>query len=144
MPDSPAILSPAGFVPEHALAFADPSGRAVRVGAGAPLPVRTAIAAAGSIPLAGTASASGAVGPFTPELGRAIWLTLSGTWTGKAQVMRSIDGGATLLPLTVGGQEWASFTANANEAVGEESVAGAAWYLAITLASGTLAYRVQQ
>lgn len=144
MPDSPQILSPAGFVPEHALAFADSTGRAVSVGAGAPLPVRQAMIAAAATPLAGTLSASGTVGPFTPDLDRAIWLTLSGTWAGQVQVMRSTDNGATLLPLTLTGQSWASFTANANEAIGDESVSGASWYLAVTLSSGTLTYRVQQ
>lgn len=144
MPDFPPIRIPAGFVPEHAMAFADSSGMAVPVGTGAPLPVRHAAVAAASAPLAGVLTASGVVGPFVPDTDRTIWLTLSGTWSGKAQILRSVDSGATLLPLTVGGQEWASFTANANEPVGEESVVGASWYLSVTLGSGSLAYRVQQ
>lgn len=97
-----------------------------------------------STPLTGTANASTTVGPFTPQLARAIWIVLSGTWTGTVQVLRSTDGGATKLPLTVAGASWASFTANANEPVAEESDAAATYYLSITLASGSVTYRVAQ
>lgn len=99
---------------------------------------------ASSTPLAGSTSATATVGPFTPQLGRDIWITLSGTWSGTAQVLRSIDGGTTKLPLTVGGQSWASYTANAQEPFGAENVSGATYYLAITITSGTINYRVSQ
>ena len=79
-----------------------------------------------------------------PRLGRPIWLALSGTWTGSVALKRSTDGGATKLPLTAGGSAWGVFTGNACEQVIEESEAGAAYYLAVTVVSGTVAYRVSQ
>jgi hypothetical protein len=59
-------------------------------------------------------------------------------------VKRSVDDGDTKLPLTVGGLPWAAFTGNACEPVAEESESGAAYYLDVTLASGTLTYRLAQ
>lgn len=97
-----------------------------------------------SAALAGTTSATATLGPFTPQLARSIWLTLSGAWTGSAQLLRSTDAGVTKLPLTIAGQPWGAFTANANEPVGEETCAGATYYLAVTLTTGTLTYRVAQ
>ena len=141
---TPSVNAPAGFVPEYAIAFGTQDGPAVAVDAANPLPTSATIVPALSAPLVGTAATTSTVGPFTPQLGRAIWLTLSGTWTGTAQLLRSTDGGTTKLPLTAGGQSWGSFTANCNEAVAEESVSGATYYLAVTLASGSLGYRVAQ
>ena len=62
-----------------------------------------------------------------------------GTW-----MLRSTDGGTTRLPMTIGGSGWGSFQGNCNEPVAEESVAGATYYLAIAVTSGTLSYRVTQ
>lgn len=137
------ILSPGGFVPQQAIAYAD-AGGAVAVGVAAPLPVTARTIAADSAPLAGTATASVIVGPFVPQLARPIWLTLSGVWTGSAAVQRSGDGGATWLPLTAGGQPWGRFTANANEPVAEDSDGAATYRLVVTIASGALDYRVSQ
>ena len=136
--------APAAYVPYHALAFTGLSDEALAVGSQQPLPVTATFGLAASTPLAGTLSASAIVGPFEPELGRAIWLTLSGSWSGSVTVKRSTDAGATRLPLTAGGLAWAAFSANANEPVAEESVAEAAYYLDVTLVSGTLAYAVMQ
>lgn len=144
MSDPISTLAPGGFVPRQAVAFADAAGFAVPVGMATPLPVATLIAPAASTALTGTATTSLVAGPFTPELGRAIWLTLSGTWSGNVALERSTDGGATRLPLTVGGQSWATFAANANEPIGEETVSGATYYLSVTLTSGTLSYQVAQ
>lgn len=102
------------------------------------------LAPASSTPLTGNASASGPVGPFTPEIGRPIWIALSGTWTGSVQAMRSTDGGTTKLPLTAGGEAWGLFTGNACEQVTEETEDGATYYLDIVIDSGTLTYRVSQ
>jgi hypothetical protein len=137
-------MMPAGFVPEQALAFAGPTGTAIAVAKASPLPVASTPQAAGSTPLAGTMSVSGSAGPFQPDLDRPIWLTLSGTWQGSAQMLRSTDGGTTRLPLTIAGQPGATFTGNANEPVAIEGVAGATYYLAVTIASGTLAYGIAQ
>lgn len=139
----PSIDLPAGYFPATALAFAGADGSGQLVSAASPLPVNIVARAAASAPLAGTANASGVVGPFTPDLARPIWLTLSSTWSGTAALLRSTDGGVTRLPATLAGAAL-SWSANVNEAVAEESCAGATWYLAITLASGALTYRVAQ
>lgn len=136
--------APASFVPYYAMAFTGADNQALAVKRASPLPVAPILAASASDPLAGASVASEIVGPFTPELGRPIWLTLSGTWSGRARLMRSTDEGVTITPLTIGGMKWAEFTGNANEAVVEESVAGATYHLEITLASGTLNYEVAQ
>ena len=71
-------------------------------------------------------------------------LSLSGTWAGTIKLIRSTDGGATKLPLTINGTAWAQFTTNCCEAVWDESDAIARFYLDITLTSGTDAYRLAQ
>src|SRR4051794_26965052 len=103
MPGSP-IQNPAGYVPEHAVAFADVDGTAVPVAAAKPLPV--SLSQTANAALAGTAAATGLIGPFQPVLGRPVMLALSGTWSGTVKVTRSTDGGATKLPLTVVGTLW--------------------------------------
>ena len=135
---------PAGFVPQYAVAFGAVDAPAVSVHEGNPLPVRAVRKPASSGPLTGALVSSGLVGPFVPELERPIWLTLAGDWTGTAELLRSADGGATMLPLTAGGVRWGRFIANANEAVADESEAGATYYLSAALTGGTLTYRVAQ
>lgn len=144
MPNAP-IQSPASFVPSRATAFSDVDGTALLVSASNPLPVAMATTSGStSTPLAGTAAASGVLGPYQPATGRAVILSLAGTWAGTVKVTRSTDGGATRLPLTVAGGSWAQFTANCCEAVWEESDASARLYLDVTLTSGTLTYRMAQ
>ncbi|WP_293882596.1 hypothetical protein [Sphingomonas sp.] len=143
MPIAP-VLAPAGYVPEHAVAFGSQDGPAIPVDYANPLPTALTVVAATSVAITGTSAASTTVGPLFPQLGRAIWLTLGGTWTGTARLLRSIDGGTNRLPLTIGGQDWALFTGNCNEAVAEETVSGATYYLSLTIASGTVAYQVSQ
>ena len=87
---------------------------------------------------------SAIVGPFVPELDRPIWLSLSGQWQGQVDFLRSADGGATMLPLTIAGERWGRFVGSTNEAVADESEAGATYYLAVTLLGGALTYRVAQ
>lgn len=142
MPTSP-LKTPAGYVPQMAIAFANPAGDAELVSASNPLPFQEQPFAAAA-PLAGTATASSLVGPFTPRAGRAVMLSLSGTWAGTVRLLRSTDGGTTKLPLTALGQPWATYTANICEPVWEESEAAAVLYLDIVLSSGTLTYRVGQ
>ena len=138
------ISFPAAFAPVTAVAYGSLGSDATCVDSAHPLPVTVKQAATASTALTGTASASGDAGPFAPELGRAIVLTTSGTWTGTVQLLRSTDGGTTKLPLTVGGISWAAFTANCNEPVWVEADADATFYLALTVVSGTIAYRVSQ
>ncbi|WBH17906.1 hypothetical protein [Sphingomonas radiodurans] len=135
---------PGGFVPQYAVAFGAVDAPAVAVHAANPLPVRTVAQAAGTAALGGSIAVSGMVGPFLPALGHPIRVTLSGSWSGVVEVLRSADGGATMLPLTAGGERWGRFTANANEMVAEEYEAGASYYLGVTLQAGTLNYRVAQ
>ncbi len=144
MPNVP-VAAPGGFAPVAAVSFGTQDGPATPVDASHPLPVRQALGASGVAALAGMASASGTFGSFAPVLGRAIVVTLAGTWTGKVQVLRSIDGGASKLPLTfIDGSERAAWTGNVNSAIGEETVAGATYYLAATLTAGSLSYRMEQ
>jgi hypothetical protein len=97
-----------------------------------------------STPLTGVLSASGTVGPFVPQLGRAIRLVLRGTWTGSFALGTSVDSCATINPLTVAGQTWGSFTANANEAVDTPTIAGVSYCRTAVISSGTLDYAVRQ
>lgn len=136
------IFNPASYVPPHALAYAAQDGSAQIVGASAPLPVGVVLPTTNA--LSGVATASGNIGPFTPVVGRSVLLSLWGNWSGTVQVMRSTDGGTTLLPLTIGGATWAVFTTNCCEAVWDESEAVARLYLGAMLTSGTLNYRLAQ
>ena len=141
MPPTP-IQSPSGYSVSQAVAYADVDGSARLVSASAPLPVTMGNLAV--TPLAGTASATGSVGPFQPVPGRAVVLVLSGGWSGTVRVLRSTDGGTTRLPLTVAGTAWGQFTGNCCEAIWEESESTAQLYLDITLASGSVSYRLAQ
>jgi hypothetical protein len=138
------IDAPGGFVPQVAISYGANAAAPNAVDQGNPLPVQAGFAPATATPVSGNATASGAIGPFAPDLGRPIWVTLSGTWSGTVTVQRSTDGGATLRPLTIAGGAWGVFTANAQEAVGEESVTGATWWLVFQRSSGTLSYEVRQ
>lgn len=137
------VQTPAGFAPAFALGFADVTGDLVLASASAPLPValgdRTRPA-----PLAGTTAVSTLVGPFAPITGLSVILELGGSWTGRVQVQRSIDGGTTLRDLTMAGAPWANYSANVCEPVWDESDPDAGLYLSITLDSGSLDYRVSQ
>lgn len=136
------IQNPATYIPVQALSFAQADGNSGLVSADLPLPVTTLRAA--SAPLVGTAAATGQVGPFTPAAGRPVMLSLTGAWSGTVRVLRSVDAGVTRLPLTIAGEAWGEFTTNACEAVWEEYEDNARLYLDITLASGSLTYRVSQ
>lgn len=140
MPSLP-IMTPARFAAASAMGYADPTGALSLVSAATPLPVAPGPAAVPA-PLAGTAAASTAVGGFAPARGVPVVLVLRGIWQGSARVLRSTDGGTTLDPLTLGGSDWGLFSGNACEAVWEENDPAATLHLAITLASGTITYRL--
>ena len=153
MPITNPIKTPAGYVPAFALGFSGPEGELEIVEAAKPLPVALSSDAPlvvtqqfpdAPVPVEGTSIASELVGPFTPVAGRPVVLSLSGTWEGTAQLMRSIDGGITLHPITVGGFIWGRYTANACEPVWEEQEQGAQLHLDIVLTSGTISYRIAQ
>ncbi|KQN34187.1 hypothetical protein ASG37_06130 [Sphingomonas sp. Leaf407] len=138
------IEAPGGFVPQLALSFGNRGGAPAAVTRATPLPVRTTLPPADTVALVGQASDTGLIGPFLPEPGRTIWIALTGDWRGTVRVLRASDSAATPLPLTIGGSDWGVFTANAQEPVGEESVAGAAWWLQFERTGGTLGYEVRQ
>lgn len=141
---TPPIKFPSNYAPGLAVSFASPTG-AIVVSPENPLPIAiAAVSPASGAPLTGSASTSGMAGPFELKPSRAVILVLSGTWAGSVRVLRSTDGGATKRPLTVAGGAWALFTANACEPVWEESEAGASLWLDITLASGSVSYRMAQ
>ncbi|MEP9403994.1 hypothetical protein [Sphingomonas sp. VNH70] len=143
----PFVHAPAGYVPAVGLAFGAANSPATAVATDNPLPVSTVPAqhAAASVPLAGVAAATGVVGPFVPQLGRPIWLALSGNWSGSIRLLRGGSAGAVPLPLTYGdGSTRAPWTTNLLSPVAEESVAGAQWFLDITLAAGSVTYRMEQ
>lgn len=140
------IQEPAKYVTPVAIGFADQSGNLALVSADTPLPTSGGAGEASSpaAPLAGQAATSTVIGPFAPGLGLPVHLQLSGAWTGSVTLQRSTDGGASRFPLTVAGQPWARFTANANEVVWQESEVGASLWLDIALQSGTVQYRISQ
>jgi hypothetical protein len=146
VPDIP-ISYPGRFAPGFALAFADAAGAALQVSSVTPLPVAVvAGGATGAVPpaLSGSTAVAITAGPFAPLADRPLVLALSGTWTGTARLLRSIDGGTTRLPLSLGGAPYATFTANICEPVWEENEAGATFYLQLTPASGSIVYRLAQ
>jgi hypothetical protein len=141
------ISAPAGFVPRQAISFGAADSEATAVDQNHPLPIIDSASsqAATSTPMAGTANTSRTTSLFVPQLGRPIWLTLSGSWTGSVALLRSTDGGATLLPLTYSdGSPRTALIGNAQAPVAEETVAGAGYALSIILSSGTVAYRLEQ
>ena len=143
MPTNNPITTPAGYAPAFAIGFSDQSGALAVVQTDKPLPVSLS-ADTPNPALEGATSADILAGPFVPTSGRPIILTLTGGWQGSVQVERSIDGGATRHKLTAGGFSWGLFTGNACEPVWKEDEEGAQLYLSITIASGTLSYRLSQ
>jgi len=109
---------------------------------------------AASTPVTATISdtASHVLGPMTPQLARALWLTLNATAaaSGTAQLLRSTDGGVSKLALTRDSVPIGSFVFTAasgsivNEPVQIETDAAATYYLSITLTAGTVVVRLAQ
>lgn len=96
-------------------------------------------------PLTATlAAGDSVVGPFRAVENDPIMFTRTGGGTGRTQLLRSIDGGVTKLPLTAGGEAWGVFTADCNEPVWEESEVGASFYVQATGITGTVKIRVTQ
>lgn len=144
MPQStPPISVPAGYVPAFALGYSDQDSKLALVSDSQPLPIRMQLAAAPAA-LQGTATSSTLAGPFPASAEIPITLSLDGSWTGTAQLLRSIDGGATKLPLLAAGLPWGIQDTNGCEQLWVESEAGVQFYLDIALVSGSLNYRVSQ
>jgi len=139
---SAAISTPAGFAPAYAVGYSDSSGQLALVSNAAPLPVATSAPA--PVALSGAATASQVAGPFSPTAGRVIVVTLDGVWDGTVRLLRSTDGGATKVPLRVGGANWAEYTQPGCEQAWTETEEGTSFYLDIALNSGAVDYRVSQ
>ncbi|WP_260926336.1 hypothetical protein [Novosphingobium sp. 9] len=101
------ISTPARYTPAFAVGFSDTGGDFSLVHAAQPLPV-TMAASAPAAALSSTAAANAIAGPYIPVAGRTVMISLSGTWSGTVRLLRSIDGGATKVPVTVGGSAWGS------------------------------------
>lgn len=143
MPET-TIVRPAGWITETAIAFGDTQG-AQLVDAAHPLPVILVAGAQSSpLPLTGTATASQVAGPFAATNGKALTMALAGSWSGRVQLLRSTDGGTTRLPLTPASVPVGIMTTSGVDQPWVETEDGATYYLAITLSSGTLTYRVSQ
>ena len=100
-----------------------------------------------TIPLTGTASASGFAGPWYPQPGRTVWLTATGSWAGSEKITVTTDGicadGATLAagPQYSGGVAGISGQ-NVTMPLGIETRANASWCINFTITSGSVAYRL--
>lgn len=132
----PVVCNTAGTICTPATPIVNPDGTNITGGTVSP---------AKSIALVATVATTTTLGPFTPQLGREIWLTVSGTWTGSLQLVRSRDGGTTRLPLTYSdGTAKPNLTTNVNSIIGVETVSGATYYLIVTITTGTAAVRLEQ
>jgi len=158
-----SVQAPGGYAPMQAPCVRQGDGSCIPIGPVAPMPTTQGpLAAALSTPLAGTVTAStvnpisgaagyangtAVIGPMTPQLGRDIGLKL---WTTNiagfsCQMVDSIDGGVTKLPLTIfdtatGGP----YTVPVNSVITNETVTGTQVYLLCSVTSGTLNYVVAQ
>lgn len=141
------ISYPGKYALGVAMNYADAAGAATQVSQGSPLPV-TFVAgdgpATGPAALSGTAASAVTVGPFAPIAGKPVILSLSGSWSGTAQLLRSVDAGATRLPLSLGGSPWGIYTANVCEPAWDETEGGATLYLQLSPATGSVTYRLAQ
>jgi len=145
MPDGKCVHSPAPYVPLFAMAYTSNTGVAVPISTAVPLPTQLALSAAMCAPLTAVFTATGNSANFTPDLGRPVWVRLSGTWAGSMQLKRSTDG-ANWYPVTYSdGTVKGVWTGNVNAPITEETCAGAVYRLECTAyTSGTIAYEVRQ
>jgi hypothetical protein len=82
---------------------------------------------------------------FRPNLGRDMYLTLSGTWVGTVQVQRSTDEGKTWNNITIaGGIPWLNYTINCDETIGAPTDGNSLYRLSVTWVSGSLSARLAQ
>ncbi|WP_298690155.1 hypothetical protein [uncultured Sphingomonas sp.] len=136
-----ASAAPAGYAPEQAVVTVP----AYSIGQEG---VVTSTAATPTSGGAAFASGAAVVGPFAPQLGRDIRVVLKGTWAGGFVVGTSTSANAcaagTINPLTVAGQPWGNFSANANEVVDTPTLAGIVYCATATVTSGSLSYSLRQ
>lgn len=108
--------------------------------------VTVIVTAASSSPVAGAAtSATANSAVFTPQLGRDLYLTLSGTFVGSVQLQRSTDNNVTWNNVTIaGGMVWGHYTGPCDEVVETPTDAAAKYRLTFSISSGTANYKLNQ
>ena len=143
---SKEIRLPAGYAPAFADGISDQSGNFMAVDETTRLPVivQKKSPSASAALVAGCTRNSTAIGPITVAQELPIVVALTGTWSGEVRLLRSTDEGGTRLPLTVAGNPWAVFAGNVCEQAWVETEKGVKFYLDITVANGTVQYRVSQ
>lgn len=142
MSNHPRIQTPAGYAPGYAVGYADPADNLILVSEAERLPVASVAPAPAA--LTGQTSSSLVAGPFEAVPGRIVTVTLGGIWQGTITLLRSTDGGSTLVALRVAGEPWAEYSKPGCEQAWLETEDRASFYLDVQLASGTVAYRVSQ
>jgi hypothetical protein len=102
--------------------------------------------AASSTPVSGSAANGAAPSAmFTPQLGRDMYLSLSGGWTGTVRIQRSTDNGSTWNNITIGGgQPWGVYTGACDEVVETPTDGASKYRLLFTISTGTVTYRLAQ
>ncbi|RVQ67585.1 hypothetical protein EKN06_06455 [Croceicoccus ponticola] len=147
------VSFPSGYATAVAIGTRDADGNILIVDDANPLPVSFDGAitggGGGSTPqpapaISGSTATSATIGPFAATPGLPIIVSLTGIWAGDVQLLRSVDGGVTKLPLTIAGTTWGTFGANACEPVWTETEQDVTFYLRVELASGTVDYRLAQ
>ena len=142
MTETPLITLPAGYATASAVGFSSAASTLTVVSQDQPLPV--VFGAPTPTMLQGNTSASLVAGPFNSVAGRTVLVTLSGSWAGTVQLLRSSDDGVTKTPLRIGGMPWGIFTESGSEQVWHETEADVTFFLDIALQNGTLDYQVSQ
>ena len=136
------IQTPAGYASGYAVGYADPADNLILVSEAERLPVAPVAPAPAAF--VGQASTALVAGPFEAVAGRVVTVTLGGTWEGTIRLLRSTDGGSTLVALRVAGEPWAEYSQPGCEQAWLETEDGASFYLDVQLVSGTADYRVSQ
>ena len=137
------IQTPGGYAPAFAMGVDDEAGNLSLIARSRPLPVETQLPQ-GPAPLEGETAGTFVAGPFEPAPLSPVFCTLGGDWEGTVTILRSVDGGSSLHPLTLAGSPWGLFTANVCEPVWQDSEQGASLYLHCVITAGTIAYRLSQ
>ena len=115
-------------------------------------PVVQKTAPASSTALTGNENATITVGPFSPDLGRAVYTEIIGDgFTGTIQILRSKDGGTTKELMTKSGSpifninlSEATTAVIVNEIIDTPLSATLTYYIAITVTAGSLKWSLYQ
>ena len=143
---APALAQYANCVVKDAGGACVP-GHALVVGAATSTPLTGSVTASGATPSSGAcafASGTATCGPFVPQLGLPVRLVVRGGASFSGYVGTSIDGCASVNPLTAGGVPQ-SYAAQVDEYVDLPPTSGSVAYcLVLSVTSGTATYAVRQ